>query len=88
MKPPIIPAKSNNAIDAVNFKHVKESLSFDLQKSLAAPPSPPATDDDEDPFADFGSGNIIVGEHHVSINLTNGNLYFIAILHHDIVESP
>ncbi|CDH56593.1 serine threonine-protein kinase nrc-2 [Lichtheimia corymbifera JMRC:FSU:9682] len=55
MKPPIIPAKSNNAIDAVNFKHVKESLSFDLQKSLAAPPSPPATDDDDDPFADFGS---------------------------------
>ncbi|KAI9321560.1 kinase-like domain-containing protein [Dichotomocladium elegans] len=55
MKPPISPGRSK-AIDAVHFKHVRESTSFDLEQSLAAPPSPPVTDDDEDPFADFGSG--------------------------------
>ncbi|KAI9496929.1 kinase-like domain-containing protein [Zychaea mexicana] len=67
MKPPIIPAKSN-AIDAVHFKHMKESVSFDLarqqqlQQEQQQPPSPPATDDDDektldyqDPFAEFSS---------------------------------
>ncbi|KAI8140659.1 kinase-like domain-containing protein [Fennellomyces sp. T-0311] len=61
MTPPIIPAKSN-AIDAVHFKHIKESVSFDLERNYQQqPPSPPATDDDEksldykDPFADFSS---------------------------------
>lgn len=56
MKPPIIPTKSSNAMDAVNFKKLKESVSFDLDRGNDLP-TPPATDDDEpDPFAAFKSG--------------------------------
>lgn len=60
MKPPIVPAKSN-AIDAVYFRDVKESNSFDMDRSHhSSLPSPPTTDDDEeDPFADFDSGKYI-----------------------------
>ncbi|ORY90958.1 kinase-like domain-containing protein [Syncephalastrum racemosum] len=55
MRPPIIPAQANH-VDAVNFKHIKESISLDLGKEHQPLPSPPVTDDDdEDPFADFGS---------------------------------
>lgn len=63
MKPPIVPTKSN-AIDAVYFRHVKESKSFDMDRNHSSSlPSPPSTDDDEeeeqDPFADFDSGKYI-----------------------------
>ena len=52
MRPPIIPTKSK-AIDAVHFRNIKESSSFDLEHHCQqpydrSPPSPPATDDDDD----------------------------------------
>ena len=52
MRPPIIPTKSK-AIDAVHFRNIKESISFDLERHCQQPydrslPSPPATDDDDD----------------------------------------
>ena len=54
MTPPIIPTKSK-AIDAVHFRNMKESNSFDLERHCqqpynqsSSPPSPPITDDDDE----------------------------------------
>ncbi|KAG0193092.1 hypothetical protein DFQ28_006467 [Apophysomyces sp. BC1034] len=54
MRPPIVPTKSN-AIDAIHFKDIKDSGSFDLTGNGL--PSPPVTDDEDqqDPFVNFNS---------------------------------
>ncbi|KAF7723505.1 serine/threonine protein kinase, AGC [Apophysomyces ossiformis] len=58
MRPPIVPTRSK-ASDAIHFKDVRDSGSFDLPNGEL--PSPPATDDEEqeDPFINFNSGKCV-----------------------------
>lgn len=59
-EPPIIPIiKQPNGIDAVNFRKMAESLSFDLDKDNAIKTAPIPTnpsDSDKNPFEKFSSG--------------------------------
>lgn len=54
MKPPIIPQKAKPE-RAVHFNRLKESTSFDLHED-AGLQTPPASEDDVDPFLSFNSG--------------------------------
>ncbi|ORE16829.1 Pkinase-domain-containing protein [Rhizopus microsporus] len=52
MKPPIIPSKAQ-PIRAVHFNRIKESVSFELETT----PLDTLSDDNDDPFKSFSSGN-------------------------------
>lgn len=60
MTPPIIPEPSK-AIDAVNFRNIKESKSFDIfsgQSDQEQGDDDMASDDSVNPFANFSSGKL------------------------------
>ncbi|ORX62009.1 Pkinase-domain-containing protein [Hesseltinella vesiculosa] len=72
MRPPILPSRQARPIDAVHFKNIKESVSFELEDdhspSSSHPPSSPipmplndknTESSTDDPFADFDSVTVI-----------------------------
>lgn len=71
-EPPIIPTMSQpNGIDAINFRKMQESLSFDLERDSAikATHLVTASDDgatkDSNPFERFNSGRYLWSIYHV-----------------------